>query len=244
MSITRERQDPEHLYHRTRAHRRKGARLPPSGQPLLPAAQPFVYGEFELFAGRDKYTVNQCAIAESFFPIREDTRALPSARRCFSSPTRPCRSASRTGRCSCCCTMRSLSSPMASRTRSTCSSAICCAISTPSATALPSRPARAAGATCARDAHVYASAQGGGRGLRRLRVRRARDWQDRAGGHAPHAAAAGYGAGPRVPDGGAARRTQAVFDGPRVPFARLCCKNSCIFRDVPLKICAFNRKSR
>lgn len=48
----------------------RGCRRPAS--PLLPAAQPFVYGEFELFAGRDKYTVNQCAIAESFFPIRED----------------------------------------------------------------------------------------------------------------------------------------------------------------------------
>lgn len=48
----------------------RGCRRPAS--PLLPAAQPFVYGEFELFAGRDKYTVNQCAVEESFFPIRED----------------------------------------------------------------------------------------------------------------------------------------------------------------------------
>ena len=48
----------------------RGCRRPTS--PLLPAAQPFVYGEFELFHGKDKYTVNQCSIQESFFPIREN----------------------------------------------------------------------------------------------------------------------------------------------------------------------------
>lgn len=48
----------------------RGCRRPTS--PLLPAAQPFVFGEFELFQGKDKYTVNQCSIQESFFPIRED----------------------------------------------------------------------------------------------------------------------------------------------------------------------------
>jgi len=40
--------------------------------PLLPVAQPFVFGEFELFQSKDKCTVNQCALKESFFPIRED----------------------------------------------------------------------------------------------------------------------------------------------------------------------------
>ena len=48
----------------------RGCRRPAS--PLLPAAQPFVYGEFELFASKDKYTVNQASVTESFFPIRED----------------------------------------------------------------------------------------------------------------------------------------------------------------------------
>jgi len=40
--------------------------------PLLPAAQPFVYGRYELFYSRDKYTVNQCELLETFFPLRED----------------------------------------------------------------------------------------------------------------------------------------------------------------------------
>lgn len=48
----------------------RGCRKPTS--PLLPASQPFVFGEFELFIGKDKATVNQCAVQESFFPIRED----------------------------------------------------------------------------------------------------------------------------------------------------------------------------
>lgn len=48
----------------------RGCRRPAS--PLLPIAQPFVYGEFELFASKDKYTVNQATVTESFFPIRED----------------------------------------------------------------------------------------------------------------------------------------------------------------------------
>lgn len=39
---------------------------------LLPACQPFVFGQFELFANKDKYTVNQCEIKETFFPLRED----------------------------------------------------------------------------------------------------------------------------------------------------------------------------
>lgn len=48
----------------------RGCRRPTS--PLLPAAQPFAFGEFELFQSKDKYTVNQCAVQESFFSIRED----------------------------------------------------------------------------------------------------------------------------------------------------------------------------
>lgn len=48
----------------------RGCRKPTS--PLLPACQPFVYGQFELFSGKDKYTVNQCDIRETFFPLRED----------------------------------------------------------------------------------------------------------------------------------------------------------------------------
>ena len=34
--------------------------------PLLPAAQPFVYGEFVLFSSREKLTVDQCEVLESF----------------------------------------------------------------------------------------------------------------------------------------------------------------------------------
>ena len=48
----------------------RGCRKPTSA--LLPACQPFVYGQFELFSAKDKYTVNQCEIKESFFPLRED----------------------------------------------------------------------------------------------------------------------------------------------------------------------------
>lgn len=39
---------------------------------LLPSSQPFAYGRYELFYSRDKYTVNQCELLESFYPIRED----------------------------------------------------------------------------------------------------------------------------------------------------------------------------
>ncbi|MDD6887589.1 MAG: DNA repair protein RecO [bacterium] len=48
----------------------RGCRKPTS--PLLPVAQPFVFGEFELYQGKEKCTVNQCTIQETFFPIRED----------------------------------------------------------------------------------------------------------------------------------------------------------------------------
>ena len=39
---------------------------------LLPACQPFVYGQFELFEGKERLTVNQCEIKETFFPLREE----------------------------------------------------------------------------------------------------------------------------------------------------------------------------
>lgn len=39
---------------------------------LLPASQSFAYGRYELFYSRDKYTVNQCELLESFYPLRED----------------------------------------------------------------------------------------------------------------------------------------------------------------------------
>ena len=48
----------------------RGCRKPTSA--LLACAQPFVYGEFELYQGRDKAIVNQCEIKESFFRLRED----------------------------------------------------------------------------------------------------------------------------------------------------------------------------
>jgi len=45
--------------------------------PLLPASEPFVYGEFQLFAGRgERYSVDQCDVRESFFRIREDVERL------------------------------------------------------------------------------------------------------------------------------------------------------------------------
>lgn len=40
--------------------------------PLLPAVQPFVYGEYELFRSQDKWTVNRASVSEAFYPIRED----------------------------------------------------------------------------------------------------------------------------------------------------------------------------
>ena len=39
---------------------------------LLSCAQPFVFGEFELFVNNDRITVNGCDVRETFYPIRED----------------------------------------------------------------------------------------------------------------------------------------------------------------------------
>lgn len=40
--------------------------------PLLACAQPFVFGEFELFTHNDRVTVNGCDVRETFYPLRED----------------------------------------------------------------------------------------------------------------------------------------------------------------------------
>lgn len=45
--------------------------------PLLPACQPFVFGEFQLFTQKeDKAVVDQCDIRENFYHIREDVQRL------------------------------------------------------------------------------------------------------------------------------------------------------------------------
>jgi len=48
----------------------RGCRRPKS--PLVNACQPFVFGQFEIFTGREKATVNACEVKETFYPIRED----------------------------------------------------------------------------------------------------------------------------------------------------------------------------
>jgi DNA repair protein RecO (recombination protein O) len=52
----------------------RGCRRPKS--PLLPCAQPFVFGEFQLYAGKERYTIDQCDVRESFYPLREDVERL------------------------------------------------------------------------------------------------------------------------------------------------------------------------
>jgi DNA repair protein RecO (recombination protein O) len=47
--------------------------------PLLACAQPFVFGEFELFTSSDRSTVNGCDIRETFYPIREDVDRFMAA---------------------------------------------------------------------------------------------------------------------------------------------------------------------
>lgn len=47
--------------------------------PLLACAQPFVYGEFELFAHNDRITVNGCEVRETFYPLREDVDRFMTA---------------------------------------------------------------------------------------------------------------------------------------------------------------------
>ncbi len=56
--------------------------------PLLACAQPFVYGEFELFISNNRATVNSCEILETFYPLREDVDRFMIA----SSATQLCNS--------------------------------------------------------------------------------------------------------------------------------------------------------
>ena len=49
---------------------------------LLACAQPFVFGEFELFTGSDRTTVNGCDVRETFYPIREDIDRFMTASVC------------------------------------------------------------------------------------------------------------------------------------------------------------------
>ncbi len=48
----------------------RGCRKPQS--PLVNACQPFVFGQFEIYTGKEKATINACDVKESFYPIRED----------------------------------------------------------------------------------------------------------------------------------------------------------------------------
>jgi DNA repair protein RecO (recombination protein O) len=48
----------------------RGCRKPKS--PLVNVCQPFVFGQFEIFSGKERYTVNNCDVKETFYPIRED----------------------------------------------------------------------------------------------------------------------------------------------------------------------------
>ena len=72
----------------------RGCRRPKS--PLLPAAQPFVYGEFELFVSKDRAAVNQVNIQEPFFPLREDAERFAAASSAMSSYAASSRPAPRT----------------------------------------------------------------------------------------------------------------------------------------------------
>lgn len=48
----------------------RGCRKPQS--PLVNVCQPFVFGQFEIYTGRDRASVNACEVKETFYPIRED----------------------------------------------------------------------------------------------------------------------------------------------------------------------------
>ena len=49
---------------------------------LLACAQPFVFGEFELFSNKDRVTVNGCDVRETFYPLREDVDRFMTASVC------------------------------------------------------------------------------------------------------------------------------------------------------------------
>lgn len=55
----------------------RGCKRPKSK--LMAVAQPFVYAEFELFSNKDKYSVNNAEIKESFYPLRSDLDSLTVA---------------------------------------------------------------------------------------------------------------------------------------------------------------------
>lgn len=44
--------------------------------PLMAGTQPFVFGEFQLYEGRNSYTLKQVDIIESFYQLREDVHGL------------------------------------------------------------------------------------------------------------------------------------------------------------------------
>ena len=48
----------------------RGCRKPQS--PLVNVCQPFVFGQFEVFTGKERNTVNACEVKETFYPLRED----------------------------------------------------------------------------------------------------------------------------------------------------------------------------
>ncbi len=48
----------------------RGCRKPQS--PLVNVCQPFVFGQFEIYTGKDKAIINACEVKETFYPIRED----------------------------------------------------------------------------------------------------------------------------------------------------------------------------
>lgn len=47
--------------------------------PLLACAQPFVFGEYQLFSSKDRYVIDQCDIRETFYPLREDIEKFTAA---------------------------------------------------------------------------------------------------------------------------------------------------------------------
>ena len=48
----------------------RGCRKPQS--PLVNVCQPFVFGQFEIYTGKETATINACEVKETFYPIRED----------------------------------------------------------------------------------------------------------------------------------------------------------------------------
>ena len=48
----------------------RGCRRPKS--PLLACSQPFCYGEFVLFLNKERYSLNQCDLRETFYDLRLD----------------------------------------------------------------------------------------------------------------------------------------------------------------------------